>query len=250
MLTIRGYDRRHRLLRGRKTRSFVQIKDSDIASQIASEAGLGARAVDTGVQLDYVLQHNQTDMDFLQDRARRIGYEVAIEDKTLLFRPFQNDKSETLTLKPGQDLLEFYPRLTTLSQVGEVSVRGWSPKDKQVIVGTAAAGSETGAMGDSSGPSAANRAFGKTSAASVNRPVFSRAEADKMAQGQLNAIALDYIDGEGLCIGRTDLRAGAVIAIEDLGQRFSGKYYVTSTIHSYVPSRGYRTAFTIRRNAT
>ena len=42
IVTVRGYDRRHRLLRGRKTRSFVKVKDSAIASQIASEAGLAA----------------------------------------------------------------------------------------------------------------------------------------------------------------------------------------------------------------
>ncbi|HEX9374017.1 MAG TPA: hypothetical protein VF897_23595, partial [Roseiflexaceae bacterium] len=155
MLIVRGYDRRHRLLRGRKTRSFTQVKDSDIASQIASDLGLSARAEDTRVTLDYVLQHNQTDMDFLQDRARRIGYEVAIEEKTLLFRPYQNADSEALTLRRDEDLLEFYPRLTTLSQVGDVAVRGWSPKDKAAVVGKAAAGAETGAMGDEGGPSAA-----------------------------------------------------------------------------------------------
>jgi hypothetical protein len=32
--------------------------------------------------------------------------------------------------------------------------------------------------------------------------------------------------------------------------RFSGSYYVTSTEHSYKPSIGYRTAFSVRRNAT
>src|SRR5215471_15169677 len=34
VLTVRGYDRRHRLQRGRKTRTFLQKKDSDIAKQI------------------------------------------------------------------------------------------------------------------------------------------------------------------------------------------------------------------------
>jgi len=249
LLIVRGYDRRHRLLRGRKTRSFTQVKDSDIASQIASDLGLSARAEDTRVTLDYVLQHNQTDMDFLQDRARRIGYEVAIEEKTLLFRPYQNAESEALTLRRDEDLLEFYPRLTTLSQVGDVAVRGWSPKDKAAVVGKAAAGAETGAMGDEGGPSAA-AAFGKASATSVDRPVFSQAEADKIALGRLNTIALSYVDGEGICIGRTDLRAGTVIKIEGLGRRFSGRYYITTTTHSYIPARGYRTAFTVRRNAT
>src|ERR1044071_5806900 len=85
-LVVRGYDRRHRLTRGRKTRSFVQQKDSDIASQIASEAGLSAETVDSGVTHDYVLQANQSDMEFLQERARRINYEIAMDDKNLKFR--------------------------------------------------------------------------------------------------------------------------------------------------------------------
>ena len=67
-VTVRGYDRRHRLLRGRQTRSFTKMKDSATASKIAGDAGLQARVVDSKVTLDYVLQHNQTDMAFLQDR--------------------------------------------------------------------------------------------------------------------------------------------------------------------------------------
>ena len=42
-LTVRGYDHRHRLARGRKTRTFAKMKDSAIASQIAREAGLRAQ---------------------------------------------------------------------------------------------------------------------------------------------------------------------------------------------------------------
>src|SRR3954454_6710704 len=39
-LVVRGFDRRHRLMRGQKTRTFLQVKDSDIAQQIAGDAGL------------------------------------------------------------------------------------------------------------------------------------------------------------------------------------------------------------------
>src|SRR5262245_30832232 len=45
-LTVRGYDRLHRLQRGLKTRTFKQVKDSDIASQIAGDAGLTGDATD------------------------------------------------------------------------------------------------------------------------------------------------------------------------------------------------------------
>lgn len=251
MLIVRGYDRRHRLLRGRNTRSFTQVKDSDIASQIAGDAGLTAQVEDTGVTLDYVLQHNQSDLQFLQQRARRIGYEVVVEDKTLYFRPRQNAASEVLTLSWENDLIEFHPRLTTFDQVGQVVVRGWNPKDKEAVVAEAAAGSESSTMeGATSGPSAADSTFGQSSYTSIDRPVFSQAEADKMAAGQFNNMALTYISGDGIVAGRTDLRAGTVVKIEGVGDRFSGNYYVISATHMYTPREGYRTAFSVRRNAS
>jgi phage protein D len=251
MVTVRGYDRRHRLMRGRKTRSFTGVKDSDIASQIANERGLTPDATDTAVTLDYVLQHNQTDMEFLQHRAARIGYEVVVEDKTLRFRPHQHTGSEVLTLARDTEILEFYPRLTTLNQVGQMAVRGWNIKDKKPIVGQAGTGDESTTMGGTtSGPAAVSDAFGQSSAISVDHPVFSQAEADQMAVGRLNEMALAYISGEGMSIGRTNLRAGVIVQMQGLGERFSGRYYIMATVHSYTPERGYRTAFTVRRNAT
>ncbi len=250
-LVVRGYDRRHRLMRGRKTRSFAQVKDSDIAGQIASDAGLSPNTEDTGVVLEYVLQNNQTDLEFLHARAERIGYEVFVEDRTLHFRARQNAGAAMFTIAPDQDLIEFYPRLSTMGQVGKVAVRGWNPNDKEAIVGEAAVGDQATEMqGDSIGPEAADEAFGSSEAARTQSPVFSQAEADKIALGRFNEMALAYVSGEGVCIGRTDLRAGIVIDISGLGERFSGPYYVTSTTHSYAPSHGYRTAFTVRRNAT
>src|SRR5579859_4902464 len=53
-VTVRGYDRRHRLLRGRKTQSFIKMKDSDIAAKIASGVGLRPKTDPTNVTLEYV----------------------------------------------------------------------------------------------------------------------------------------------------------------------------------------------------
>jgi hypothetical protein len=41
-LTVRAFDRLHRLSRVRQVRSFVEVCDSDLADQLASEAGLKA----------------------------------------------------------------------------------------------------------------------------------------------------------------------------------------------------------------
>ncbi|MDJ0732358.1 MAG: hypothetical protein QNJ33_20490, partial [Crocosphaera sp.] len=86
ILVVRGHDLRHRLLRGCQTKSFTKMKDSQIVSQIAKAKGFTPKVEDTKVQLEYVLQHNQTDWEFLQERAARIGYEVVVDNKTLYFR--------------------------------------------------------------------------------------------------------------------------------------------------------------------
>lgn len=253
MLTVRGYDCRHRLMLGRKTRSFTQVKDSAIATRVAEDAGLSAVVEDTRVTHEYVLQHNQTDWEFLEGRARRLGFEVVAERKTLKFQPHKNDRSEVEVIPLSfDDLIEFRPRLSTRGVAGEVIVQGWSPKDKQEITGKASAGDIGTTMGSRGGPAVVKAAF-KIKACQdsvVDRPVFSQAEAEQIARGRLKEMALAYVTGEGVTKGCTDLKAGTVVRIAGIGKRFSGLYYLTSVCHTYSPRRGYRSAFTVGRNAT
>jgi uncharacterized protein len=252
LLTVRGHDRGHRLLRGRKTRAFTQVKDSDIARQVAEAAGLFTQAEDTQVTLEYVLQHNQTDWDFLQQRARDLGFEIRVKDKTLLFRPHRNDRAEALTLlREGADLLELRLHLSTVGLVGQVTVKGWSSREKEAITGKASATDQGTLMGGRKrGLAVADDAFGAAVGTIVDRPVLSQAEADQIARGRLREMALAYITGEGSAIGRADLEAGTVVRIDGFGTRFSGLYYLASVCHTYLPKRGYRTTFTVRRNAS
>ena len=249
-LTVRGYDRLHRLQRESRTRTFNQVKDSDIASQIASEAGLTGDATDSQVTHDYVIQANKTDLAFLMERASAIKYEVLVNDKTLIFRPVANAEGESLTLSLEADLLAFNPNLSSSGQVSEARVRGWSPQDKKEIVGEARAGDEGSTMGGSqSGVALTEDTFGSAASVVATQPVMSQAEADQMARALLQQASLSLVTGSGSCLGRTDLRPGKVVVIEGVGKMFSGKYYVTQATHSYSPQGGYRTGFSVRRNA-
>jgi len=250
-LTIRGYDRSHRLQRGNKIRSFVQQKDSDIAAQIARENGLSANVTDSEVLHDYILQGNQTDLDFLQQRAKAINYEIIVEDKTLNFRPVANATGETLTLSLQSDLIEFYPSMSSVGQITEVNVQGWDSKEKKAIASSAKKGSEVSQMaGKTLGSGLVESVFGQAVSVVCDRPIFNQAEADQIAKAKFNQSLLGLIIGEGTCFGRTDLKAGEVIKIDVASQRFSGKYYVTSVKHSYKAARGYYTYFEVRRNAS
>ena len=248
-LIVRGYDRRHRLARGRHTRSFVKMKDSDIASEVASAAGLTPRVIDSIVLHEYVLQADRTDFEFLLERAGRINYEVFVEDKTLHFRPAAHGKDEVLTLKADEDLTEFNPRLSSAGQMSEVSVRGWDPKNKKAIVGKSHA-DDVASMSEAkrTGAALSWRAFGDAVELSSLKPVAAQDEADQMARAQLDRASLGLITGEAACIGRTDLRPGKVVKIDGVGKRFGGRYYITAASHVF-EAGGYTTRFSFRRNS-
>lgn len=248
-LAVRGFDYRHRLARARKTRTFSKMKDSAIASQVAREAGLRAQVTDTKIALAHVVQSNQTDLDFLQRRARLLGWEVYVKDKVLHFQPPQNHGQPVARLSLGDDITEFTPRLSTLGQVGDVSVRGWDVTKKVAVVGRARTGQEASAMGgQSSGPRTADKAFGKATIAGVRQPVRTKAAADQMALGRFNELALGFIQGDVVCQGRPDLRAGIVVDIAGAGTRFSGAYYVTSATHVLTADNKYETTLAVQRS--
>jgi phage protein D len=249
-LLVRGHDLRHRLLRGSNTKSFTKMKDSDIFSKVVRGKGLTPKVKDSQVKHDYVLQHNQTDWEFLKSRAERIGYEIVIEKKNIYFQPHQNDEQKVLTLKFNQNLSEFMPRLSSMTQVQNVEVRGWLPEDKKELLGKAAAGKEGSKMGGKTTGPKAVKTFGESTTTVVSQPIATQAEADEIALGQFKDMALAYITAVGTCFGIPTLRIAKVVEIEAVGKRFSGSYYVTATEHHYSKVFGYRTLFTARRTAS
>lgn len=250
VLHVQGYDKLHRFRRGRKTRTFANVRDSEIAEAVAQEMQLQAEVEDTGIVHAHLFQYNQSDIDFLQDRARRIQYEIDVVENTLHFRQAANDRGETVELKYRETLKSFNVRLSTLSQVNRVVVKGWNVAAKEPIVGLGQIGDERTTMdGRQLGVSRASDAFGEFDEVIVDKPVFGQSEADQIAKGVFNRMNLEYVKAEGECIGNALLRAGDTVRVGGLGEKLSGLYYLTQT-HHIIDEGGYRTRLECRRNAT
>ena len=97
-VAIEGHTLLHRLHGTNNTRTFQKMSDKDIVEKIARDANLQADAEDPQIQYEYVMQLNQTDLEFLRARARQLHSEILVQDKKLIFRRSQEQKTKTYTL--------------------------------------------------------------------------------------------------------------------------------------------------------
>jgi phage protein D len=250
VLVARGYDNAHALNRTPHTQTYQNATVADIARKVAARAGLTPGTIDDagGVQ-DFVQQNNETDGAFLWRLAARTDAELVVQDKTMHFRKAGAAAGATpIALRWGENLTAFRPRITGVSQVDQVVVRGWDPAAKQAIEASAKApapSSQPGITRDS-----VVSAMGGGTLTVADRPVTSHEEAQTYATSLAAHIGNACCEADGTCRGDPRLRAGTVVSVERVGEKFSGTYTLTATRHVYRGGSGYQTSFEITGRAT
>ena len=245
-LLVRGYDLSHKLYRGRHRRSFNQVTDSDLVKKLMSEAGLRAGKIDDTTEVhEYIFQNNQTNAEFLLERARCLGYELWVDEDALNFRK-PSPNGQAVNLAWGEELISFRPRLSTVEQINEVEVRGWDPRQKRAVVGRASNGNGAPQIGVSQpGAAIGKQTWGEAKFAIVDQFVRSPAEADALAQAALDEMASVFVEAEGSCVANGDIVPGRQIKIDGVGTRFNGTYYVTQVVHEWTSGSAMLTHFTV-----
>jgi len=250
---VRGYDSSHRLHHGRETQTYRNVKYSDIAQTVASRNGMQPGTIDDSKAThDHVPQVNVSDWEFLGFLAEKVGFEVAVSDGKLHFRkPTQSSEapgggdyqsSNPLQLVFGQDLIAFYPRVTSAEQVKEIKVRGWDPKTKQTLVGSAPAGTSSASLPSTPGSMA--EIFGGRTFTVVDRPIPSQSQAEAAAKAHADQIGSAAGEAEGVARGNPKLKAGQAVSVSAVAKEFVGSYTLTHTRHIF-DAQGYRTHLTV-----
>lgn len=252
-IVIRGYDLSHRLHRGRHNRSFQDISDRDLVKKIAREVGFQDDRVMVGnapasqETHTYLFQENQSNMEFLRDRAARIGHELFVQNGKLHFR--QPQEGETLKLQWLKDFESFRTRVTSAEQVDSVEVRSWNYNQKQPLVSTANKAqiiTETRGQKPTNNPGFTNPNATplKAKMIVVDKPASTPNEPKYMAQALCDELQGEFIYADGRAPGNPDIRVGKVVELEKMG-RYDGKYYITETRHEYYQGI-YTTEFRVR----
>jgi phage protein D len=260
-VTISGQTRLHRLHGSSKTRTFQSVTDKDIAEKIGQEAGLEVEADDTNTQIEYVMQPNQSDLDFLRDRAKLIHFEISVKEKKLIFRKAKESEQKVYTLVWCQiqksfasapnalPLKSFSPQLDAKQPATSVEHRCYDMKSKSAFVSKAGPSDQTSDMGGSrKGADLSQNAFQRPrDLVHVSTPYASQEEVDQHAKAEFNNRAMNLVSGTAETVGLPDLRSGQVVELAGLGPCFNGSYYIDEATHT-IDNNGYQTHFTVKRN--
>lgn len=246
-LVVSGLDRGHRLARGTEIETYVNVRDSDVATRIAKRFGLAAD-VDTSPSLHEYLLQCTTAYAFLSERAQRAGFRWWVDDATLMFKRASREKVAD-PLVWGENLQRFKARCSAIEVADDVEVRGWDSTRQQALTGRALLRSDLEAVG-SSAPAARGVAAAARRSAAFNghrfvgaSPVADAAEADALAAATALRATGEHFHARGRAVGDPLLYAGCQVEVKGVGTQLAGTYLLTTVEHVVGVGQPYVTRF-------
>jgi phage protein D len=201
------------------------------------------------------IQQGQSDFDFLTGLAKENGWELYIDHTAqpqgyvLRFQFLIQDYSPSVTLKWGESLLDFTPRISTVGQVAAVATRIWvsSIKTEFVIVLGWDYDRASFDLQVYPGIGDMDALLGSDKAkATLRIDAIGPATAPKTILGELLPRLNNRLTATGTSIGNPAIKASRVVDFGGLGDQFGGLYRITSCTHT-IDSGGYRTSFEARK---
>jgi len=188
-----------------------------------------------------IIKEQLDDWKFLRMMAQRYGATMFAVDGELIFDNVAAKTAPILTLTLGKSVRNFTRRVSLAHQVGSVEVLGRDVNQK-AVKGTA---SNVTVGGD--GKTAAQWVGGLRTSVLRERSEYARTqkECELLAQNRLNGIAMDFVYGEGDCIGIPELIPGRYLKIDGGDELTNGTYFLTKVFHRF-STEGYTTAFEVK----
>lgn len=213
----------------RRSATYDQVSDADIARQIASRHGLSAEVDANGPTYAAVLQIDETDLGFLRKRAALIAAEIWVAGTTLHFATRDKRSGTAVTLTPGTTLLSAAIRADLAHQRSSVLVSGYDAQVREVIDETADSSVvRAEASSGRIGPELLDQALGAAPEQWTGLVPTTTGEAHSWGSAQLLGRARRFVTVRGTTAGTPALAVGSRLSLDAVGAAFEGDgYYVT-----------------------
>lgn len=213
----------------RKSKIFLEQKDSDIFGTIAGPHQVTLENDDTTVEYPEMVQFNCSDWDFLISRAEANGFLVWGEGEKLMVKKPSLSGEGVMELKFGVNLLEFDAELDGRWQFESVKAYGWDPSTHEPLESESSFSDTLGQGNASSGDLAGKT--GDKACTITHGGAINDSELRVWADAQQLKFALSRIRGRAKCKGASTLKPGKLVTLAGMGDRFNGKAFLSGVRH-------------------
>jgi phage protein D len=239
-LVLLAEDRLHRLAKVRHSRVFEDLSLGDLASELASDAGLDcdANASTSGTWH----QVAESDLAFLLRLAQPFDLNPRLEDGRLRLKPEEADRNpRTLTL--ARDILTLRLIADLNGQPTAVRALGHNLDNDEDI------DARTDALEPAPGGTTAANLLGTLGWGDERLHIgaLNQTQAEAEARGGFRARARRFVHGELSCSGVPGLRSGREVELTGISPRLAGRYLVVDCTHRFDSTQGFRTRLKLNR---
>jgi phage protein D len=248
-ITVLAEDRFQDLRMTRRTRTFENVSDSDIVSQIAGDHGLTPSADLHGPTYKVVAQVNQSDLAFLRERVRSVDGEVWVDGTTLYAKPrTSRTGGSPLELTYQQELRSFSVLADLAQQRTSLTVSGWDVAAKKALSHQATSTVVSSELsGDQGGATILQSSLGDRKEMVVHSVPLTSDEAQARAESLFKTSARRFVIGRGVARPDARLSVGTSVRLKGLGPLFDGKYYLAAVSHLFDDINGFRSELVVER---
>jgi uncharacterized protein involved in type VI secretion and phage assembly len=237
IVRLRALDKLHRARLRQRARVLTEMTVADLASQMAGDLGLGFQCPEHPPTRALIIQHDQNDFDLVADLARDAGLYMVVEGGDLRLISLAGD-GEPIPLRMRREIIEARATTGADSLRPWTSAQSWDPS--RAVAANARAGlarQDAGEFRDG-GLTAFPDLGGRTL---FNRLAADAAEAESLAQADLDRAVARAVLLEATVEGDTHLRPGRPVNLEGVGDLVDGRCVLTRVLHRFEEARGYVT---------
>lgn len=230
-LEVQCRDKAVKMIVGRKSLTFSKQKDSDIISSIIGKySGISSQVSPTETEWPEQVQYYVTDWDFILTRAESNAMvAIALNGKLSIQKPDANSSS-VLTLKYGDNLLEFNGELNSISQFSKVKAQAWDFKTQAII--SAEASNEIAGAGNLSSKKL-SEVLGLSDYDLQTSAYQTTDELATWSKAQMVKSEFSKIMATASCQGTALVEPGKYLSLEGLGDRISGDHLISEVFQEF-----------------
>jgi len=248
--------------REQKTRTFNNVRRSDVVRQIAIENGFDRNFLfveNTDEEFETIVQAAETDARLLKRLANKEGFTFYVDHTGLHWHEEEFDTQPTHRLQyftdPGRgDIISFELDANLAHQPANIRVKGRDPETKKEFEGEGSdsktSRTELGNQIEVVDPRTGETSIQDRNATGTRH--YSSAKNERQAKREADArfrkASRERIKMKLNIVGDPTLTAKRVIEVGGMGDYLSGKYYVAVSKHT-ITGNGYDQAINLRRGS-